>query len=490
MAVTFSDFNFGYADADTELRRSPYLFDVAFYDRKKVVEELIKGYKFIVLGRKGVGKSAYGAKIQRLSSQDQEIVSEKVDLSDFEFNTFSRLSSSNQSGAARYSISWKMILLLKIFSVIDKNNLALEHERFQKILKSLKDNGILPNEKLSKVIRKVSKNGFNISIPYLSDFLSGEVAKEQETILSNPAEITETLLEILEEIYLGNNKVFIIIDGLDDSLRGKSRQLDIVAGLIRAAATLNNELIDFKLPIKIIVLARTDIYTTFNDPDLNKVKRDSQISIDWNFNFDNPFESDLYELIKLRFLTAEEKMECTIDELWHNLFPEKVEFARTERDSLSFVIEHTLNKPRDVLQFLIECQINYPENTCLSQNEFLNVLSKYSENYFLEEMKNELAGFISDSSINAIPGLLSRLGRNRTFTHGQWLSEFNEDPQFKKEDSKMILEMLFDGGYIGQLRRRGEHAIPVYKYRESHEKIMLEDRFIIHRGLWKALNMI
>lgn len=488
--VQFKDFNFGYADADTELRRAPYLFDIAFYDYKNVIEELINGYKFIVLGRKGTGKSAFGAKIQRLAQTNQEFITMKSDLSDFEFNTFAKLSSSTQTGAARYSIPWKFILLLKVYSAIEKIEGIDENRKFKKMVNVLKENGILPNEKLSKVIRKVSRNGFNVSLPYISDFIGHENARETENILSSPAEISEILLEILEEVYLGDTKIILTFDGLDDSLRGKSRQLDIVAGLIRATAALNNNFIDLELPIKFIVLIRTDIYTTFNDPDLNKVKRDSQIPIDWGFNIDFPFDSDLYKLIELRLNTAGDKIDCNIEELWYKLFPQKIIFNKTERESLLFVLEHTLNKPRDVLQFLIECQNLYPEYSCLNQEEFLDVLSKYSENYFLEEMKNELAGFIPDNVINAIPSLLSKLGKERTFTHTEWLSAINSDDQFEREDQKKLLELLFDGGYIGQLRKRGQNTIPVYKYRESHEKIHLNDRFIIHRGLWKALNMI
>lgn len=488
--LKFSDFNFGYADADTELRRAPFLFDSAFHDKKNVVDELINGFKFIVLGRKGTGKSAYGAKLQRLSGQRDDLHCLKIDLSDFEFNTFSRLSNSNQTGAARYSIPWKLLILLKAFSILEDIPDIKENESFTEMLNTLKKNGIIPNEKLSKVVRKISKNGFNISLPYISDFIEHASAKETETIISGAAEITEVLMESLENLYLGKTKALLIFDGLDDSLRGKSKQLDIVAGLIRAAASLNNSFIDHDINIKVIVLARTDIYTTFNDPDLNKVRRDSEIPIDWNFNIDFPFDSDLYNLIKLRFATAGDKLDGDVNDLWHRLFPKEIIFTKTQRDSLRFVLEHTLNKPRDVLQFLIECQKLYPEKQNIDQEEFLNVLSKYSENYFLDEMKNELAGFITDQTINAIPGLLSRLGKNRTFTHNHWIVEFNKDPLLDKDESKKVLELLFDGGYIGQLRRRGQNTIPVYRYQDSHEKIHLEDSFIIHRGLWKALNMI
>lgn len=273
MNVCLKDFRFGYADADTELRREPHLFDTAFYDPRNVVGELLDDYKFMVLGRKGTGKSAVGAKIRRMASYDHELIAERIHLADFEFRTFSKLSSAALSGGARFATPWKLMLLLQAFATLKSIPGLSEVEPYSKIATTLQNYGLLPNDNFSRVVREVSRKGFRLNLPWDCGLEVGGGEKEVE--LTSPEEIVDVLFSVLRELYIEPYRVRIIIDGLDDALRGKARQLDIVSGLIRAADSLNNSFIDLKFPVKFIILARTDVLAICNDPDLNKIKRDS-----------------------------------------------------------------------------------------------------------------------------------------------------------------------------------------------------------------------
>ena len=73
--------NFGYADSEKELRETPELFDKAFVDPCNYLDELLYGIKFLVLGRKGSGKTAYGAKIRRLATLEPDLVVKPCSLS-------------------------------------------------------------------------------------------------------------------------------------------------------------------------------------------------------------------------------------------------------------------------------------------------------------------------------------------------------------------------------------------------------------------------
>ncbi len=481
MKIKFRDFKFGYADADTELRREPMLFDTAFYDPRKIVDEVLNGYKFIVLGRKGSGKSAIGAKIRRMATNDSELIAERIHLSDFEFRTFAKLSSATLTGGARFASPWKLMLLLQVFSTLKSIPGLNEVDPYHEVAATLQKYGLLPSENFSRIVREVSRKGFKITLPFEVGVEIG--GGEKETELSSPEEIADVLFSVLRELYLHPYRVRIIIDGLDDALRGKARQLDIVSGLIRSADSLNNLFLDMNLPVKFIVLARTDVLAMCNDPDLNKIKRDSGIVVNWREDVQNPLNSDLVGLLKLRFNTAE--VEQSDDAfLWYKLFPEEI----SGKDSWHFVLEHTLNRPRDILQFLIECQKLYPEKDNLAPSELKAALSSYSENYFLEEMKNELAGFVSENLLIALPSLLSRL-EGRTFPFSRWNKVLREAPNFENEEPRSLIELLFENGYVGQLRDRDGRRFVVFKYRDSHEKVNYEDMFLLHRGLWKALNL-
>ena len=65
--VFLEDYVFGYADAETEFKIKKEIFEKAFYDPKNIVDKLINDYQFILIGRKGVGKTAFSAKIRSIS---------------------------------------------------------------------------------------------------------------------------------------------------------------------------------------------------------------------------------------------------------------------------------------------------------------------------------------------------------------------------------------------------------------------------------------
>ena len=281
-----------------------------------------------------------------------------------------------------------------------------------------------------------------------------------------------------------------MIDGLDDVLRYKKERLDILSGLIRSINEINLSFRRQQIPIKIILLAREDILATITDPDFNKIKRDGGIIINWNAKDD-----DLKNLVNLRFKLSGVSDE-NIDKQWNFLFPFKIR----NKDSWSYITEFTLNKPRDILQFLTQCQKTYPNKTNLTYSEMDQVLIDYSTEYFIEEMKNELAGFIDDEVINILPQVLQTIGGS-DFSYKEFkkvVEKFVSD----KPDTyyKKIIFTLFENGYLGEvisirywnkkLNRNSIRNQAIFKHKKSNIKINYDYKFSIHKGLYKALNIV
>ena len=70
--MKLKDYTIGFADAMKELKQSPEIFNLAFYDPKGMIDELKSGYKYMIVGRKGVGKSAVSAKLQSDSERHKQ----------------------------------------------------------------------------------------------------------------------------------------------------------------------------------------------------------------------------------------------------------------------------------------------------------------------------------------------------------------------------------------------------------------------------------
>ena len=99
--------NFGYADSEKELIESPELFDSAFIDPKNYLSKLMDGVSFLVLGRKGTGKTAYGAKIRRLSMVNPDIVVRPCPLSNLNYSSFESFAAQEVTGGRRFLSGWK-----------------------------------------------------------------------------------------------------------------------------------------------------------------------------------------------------------------------------------------------------------------------------------------------------------------------------------------------------------------------------------------------
>ena len=86
------------------------------------------------------------------------------------------------------------------------------------------------------------------------------------------------ILEAIRSIHI-EKKNFILIDGLDDILRFKKNQLEILSSLIRSVDFLNEYFYKNQSNIKILLFIREDMLGMITDPDLNKIKRDGSIKI-------------------------------------------------------------------------------------------------------------------------------------------------------------------------------------------------------------------
>lgn len=154
-------------------------------------------------------------------------------------------------------------------------------------------------------------------------------------------------------------------------------------------------------------------------------------------------------------------------------------------------MDHTLYKPRDILQFLKYCQMEYPDKEKLTLSETQNVLKVYSNKYFIEEMKNELSGFIDEELFYMIPTVFRRLG-GRAFDLREIKRLFDEQcSKCVSEDSiKTLLLYLFDAGYIGQLlSSANKKRSVIFKYRNPTARIDYYQNFITHQGLHSGLGV-
>ncbi len=483
--MKFEDFEFGFADAEKEYTRIPEIFERAFYDSRKIIDKLINGYQCILIGRKGVGKSAYSAKIQTLANNDKDknLYAFPLQLNDFEFSTFSKTNIGDDvTGTQKYKTSWDFILLLMIYKILHTKMQIEEVESFSTMLSLLEVLGFPANVGYKKDVLRLSKIKVGTDVLKFDVEFERVFGEKPSTYLERISTLNDRMLDVLTDVWLDKQKIVILIDGVDDILRFRKNKIEILSSLVRSIDYLNDKFVSMKIPVKTILFIREDIMNTIVDPDLNKIKRDGAIYLGWQNRID-----DLHEIVKLRFLLSGVSVE-EVDKCWGKMFPKFIK----GKESWSYVLDHTLAKPRDILQFLKCCQEIYPEKDGLSYSEMNAVLKEYSKEYFIEEMKNEITGFISDSIVVELPAIFQKIG-DKKFTYREFSELINSHTTRKLEDNdiKYLLLLLFDSGYIGQLYNNGRNKkmSVVFKYRNTSAKIDYGQMFITHQGLHSGLGI-
>ena len=372
--MKLKEFEFGFADATKEYSRNPIIFEKAFCDPRNVIEKLIESYQFLLIGRKGVGKSAYCSKIQSISSNSDNLYTYPMNLADFEFSTFSKIGiDEDVIGTQKYKTSWDFILLWTIFKILYNEMQITECDKVNDVIFMLDKLGFLIDEGYKADVTKLSKIKVGANIKIFDLEFEREFNTKPASYLERISLISERMMSVLTDTYLNGRQIVIVVDGLDDILRYKKNKMEIVASMIRSADYLNEFMITNKQKIKIVILIREDIIGMINDPDLNKIIQDGSIFLNWNNR-----SNDLKEVVNKRFsligITQEQAAKC-----WKDIFPSKIK----NKGSWEYVLDYTLYKPRDVLQFLKFCQNEYPDNEKLTLSETQNVLKISMEDQIL-----------------------------------------------------------------------------------------------------------
>lgn len=273
---------------------------------------------------------------------------------------------------------------------------------------------------------------------------------------------------------------YIIIDGLDDILTSREIQFSTLAALLNQAKDINKMLHDNNLPIKIVILCRTDIFERLHDPNKNKIRQDCSFSFTWYKEGITTHENNsLIEIANIR--TRLVYPDC--QNLFDSFFPSRI----NDEDIYSFLLEHTRHTPRDFMQVLIRIQNNC-HGGMVRQMDVENGLKEYSVEYFLPEIRDEMEGYLKQDDIDKVIKILSSY-RKIEFELNDIL-KVAERFNVSRDDLIGILNVLYDCSAIGHVYyRSGEKMAITYKYRNRHSCFNTDDRIRLHKGLWKALNV-
>jgi len=479
--LSFKDIAFGYASAEAERSNDPGLLIDGYIDYKSASEHALNGSRFLFLGHKGAGKSTVGEHLQlRLKDEFDRFV-KYIALSDFPFTPFSKIIRGGDEPEHRYPAAWSWILLIHVLESLADDE-GLQHSRmdeFQDALDAFRKMGLSPSGSPAAIVRTTAKKTFKLALP-------GSLAQyEWSGSDTRPASEIPDFVESLKTLIarsVTSSSHYIIIDGLDDILTSREVQFKSLSALVFEVDRLNKLFRDNNVNVKIILLCRTDMYEKIPGANKNKTRRDYGVELDWYHDPNDPENSLLVNLAHKR---AQRSLGVKCD-IFANYFPSTVK----SKPVLKYLLDMTRHTPRDFLQ-LLSCVQGFYTGGKMTDDQITSGLREYSITYFLPEIRDELSGYAQPDEIDQLIRALALVGKRDLNFNELVTSASNLAKPISREQIFDLCHILFECSAIGNIENRPNGTTHYsFKFRNRQSSFNEKDRIMLHRGIWKALNII
>lgn len=474
-------------------------FESLYYDYNGLLHDSLDKFKFLVLGRKGTGKTLLAEMIKKKADGVDNWFCKIDNYKQFKIEELKKLKQDTYINTDEYSAVWEWVVLIEIGKIIINKNITLD--MYCEQLKDFFKTNLFRLELGSyKTIEHIAKYKISGKLGISSSIgVSGEGNEEAKSEYGTYLDYLPSLKEVIFKILENNKdkKITLIYDELDLKFRDEDDYKNSIISLIKTSNDLNDEFIKNKISTKVMIFLRQDIFNLLNDYDLNKIKEDCSITIDWGTNMSamSPLVDMAINKIKNSHIIFQNKSKQEIIKL---LFG-KVKYQYRQKrgksscnsiEPFDYILTRSFLRPRDVVTYLKKITEEYPREQKIKGEYIKQVEAKYSE-YFTKEIKNELKGHLADNEIDTIFLLLYRFSKPVFF-----YSELDDYLKARTDifgnlDLKKCISLLFKFSAIGTHRYDKMRRKTFYKwcYRENNVEINFEEKIVIHHGLRKELNL-
>lgn len=380
---------FGGIDADTDL-----LLDTCF-ERHEAYLESKEHKRFLVLGRKGSGKTAIFRKF--ISTRAHDFFSFGHTFTDYPWHHHDKQAAVGVPEEERYVHSWRYLILISIAKIllnIDQSQPWSEEsfENLRKLEKFIIDSYGTRDPDVTEIFSPAKtlrfKSSFEIPLAKLKITLEtgGVPLKYLPTIIQDVnRNLTSAIVVALNPKF----DYYVCFDQLDLGFDpGDNNYKNRLIGLILAARDLNIRVRDAGKKLSTLVFLRDDIYQTLRFEDKNKVTEAFATRIEWDTE---RTERTLKDLMQKRFASV---LEVPEEGAWEKVFDEQEQMPGRQA-KYQHMLDRTFLRPRDMIKFCNETLDAYKaqsaeERGTLFSNRAINTARIEYSQYFLNELDDEI----------------------------------------------------------------------------------------------------
>jgi hypothetical protein len=324
--------------------------------------------------------------------------------------------------------------------------------------------------------------------------LSIKLAREKSLGTDDWTERVNFLEDLLAQ-HGGEARYRILFDELDEDYRNiieqrqREQYTSLITSLFKAVQDIRTS---FGQPggrgpkILPVIFLRDDIYDIIMDSDKNKWG-DFRVDLTWN-------AEKIKSVIAFRISRAidpNRKASLPFAEAWGRLLGKQtIRMGNRGRRTLStfdFISRATLLRPRDFVAYLQQCSESAIEEGSGISNGVIRRVDKAFSNYLRQELTDELFAVLPD--ISGVFDVLSQL-RKPIFSVSEFEAAYTDQVRqgfIQEKNVNFVLQVLYLFSVIGNSIRPGNE---VFRYKNREARLNFNERIAVHRGLFKALQIL
>lgn len=318
--------------------------------------------KFIVIGRKGSGKSAFAEYCSILSESEANSFCKFIRHGDANLEKIIQIGK-EQGHDIEIENLFKWLIYTNILKLFAENESISTNKDYQLLLKFLRRNSGYIDIRENEIKELIEKQGFDVQLEYFRRFFTAkhkrdiQIKKEKAPFYKLIPHLEETIKSALlsPEEKLNNNSYALFFDDLDIGFHSSNASsVNSLISLLRVAKTVNNDIFG-KLDIKakVIILIRDDIGKLLSSraADTAKIFSTYSAKINWvPTEVRSPEISwNIRRFINKRITAAFRKKNLCVmkDDPWQSLVNENLHPS----SSFRYILDITLYRPRDLILF-------------------------------------------------------------------------------------------------------------------------------------------
>lgn len=420
--------------------------------------------KFIVVGRKGSGKSAFAEYVWLKAQDEPNLFCHFIRKNDFSLEKIVQIGNSEGFEVDSEAL-FKWIIYTNILKLFAFNEAVSSNKDYELLRQFIKKNSGYVDIREYEIRELIKKHGFEVNIEQFKRFmLRGKFNKQIKERSSRAPfykllpHLEEVIVKVLssEEEKRNQNSYVLFFDDLDIGFFISDQlSCDSLVRLIRTCRHVNNDIFGKKgIRAKAVVLIRDDIehFLSSRYADTAKIFSSYSAKINWYQNnyTSNYGENDLNikKLINKRIAYAFKSAMLKYDDEdpWSSLVTDKP----NGKSTFKYLLNNTLFRPRDLL-LLFKPLENGAYSYPLSKDEVNALVNNYAEE-LAKELKNELSSFYSSDHIEMIFNALGELARE--------YKSYDDAKQLFSDhcgdiEPENLMEYLFDRSVLGNVDDRG-----------------------------------